>query len=79
MLLVVCVADSRGRTGFEQVAYPQRAFLWQLYQYALQVDVQQVIADGFSKQGIRDELNRRRILAVAQKREEILPHFTNDV
>lgn len=79
LLLVVCVADSRGRTGFEQVAYPQRAFLWQLYQYALQVDVQQVIADGFSKQGIRDELNRRRILAVAQKREEILPHFTNDV
>ncbi|MDO5053833.1 MAG: multifunctional CCA addition/repair protein [Pasteurella oralis] len=76
-LLVVCVADSRGRTGFEQAAYPQKDFLWHLYQTARQVDVQAVIADGFEKQAIRDELNRRRMHIVKQKRAEILPRFTN--
>ncbi|WP_386686718.1 multifunctional CCA addition/repair protein [Lonepinella sp. MS14437] len=73
--LTVCVADSRGRTGFELREYPQKDYLWQLYQTALQVDVQQVINDGFEKQRIRDELTARRILAVKQKIAEIRPHF----
>ncbi|WP_424405699.1 multifunctional CCA addition/repair protein [Pasteurella sp. PK-2025] len=76
-LLLVCVADTRGRTGFEQVNYPQKDYLWQLYEAVLCVDVQQVIADGFEKQGIREELNRRRTQYLAQKKAEILPHFTN--
>lgn len=75
--LLVCFADSRGRLGFEQVTYSQREFLWQLYTSALQVDVQQVIADGFEKQAIRDELNLRRIAQVKQARIKLLPHFTN--
>ena len=73
--LTVCMADSRGRTGFEQRAYPQKEYLWQLYQTAQQVDVQQVINDGFEKQGIRDELMKRRITTVKAKITEIRPHF----
>lgn len=69
--LTVCLADTRGRTGFEQREYPQKDFLWQLYQTALEVDVQQVINDGFEKQRIRDELNRRRIQCVKQKQNEL--------
>ncbi len=76
-LLLVCIADTRGRTGFEQVDYPQREFLWQLYQSALQVNVQYIIQQGFQQQAIRDELNRRRIIAIKQTRAEILPRFTN--
>ena len=76
-LLLVCTADSRGRTGFEQIEYPQRNFLYALYQAALQVDIPQIIADGFQGQNIRFELNRRRIQAIRQKRAEIRPHFTN--
>ncbi|WP_439328358.1 multifunctional CCA addition/repair protein [Lonepinella sp. BR2357] len=68
--LTVCMADSRGRTGFEQRDYPQKDYVWQLYQTALQVDVQQVIQDGFEKQGIREELTRRRIMAVKQEIEK---------
>ncbi|AAU38919.1 multifunctional CCA addition/repair protein [[Mannheimia] succiniciproducens] len=74
-LMLVCVADTRGRTGFEQTAYPQKDYLRQLYQTALQVNVQQVIEDGFEKQGIRDELTRRRTIAVKTKKAEILPRF----
>lgn len=76
-LLLVCLADSRGRTGFTQVEYPQKDYLWQLYEAALAVDVKQVIADGFEKQGIRDELTKRRTFTVKQKKADILPHFTN--
>ncbi len=75
--LLVCIADSRGRIGFEQVTYPQKDFLWQLYQAAQQVDVQNIIAEGFKKQTIRDELNHRRTEVIKQKRVDILPHFTN--
>ena len=64
--LQVCLADTRGRTGFENKDYPQIDYINQLLQAANEVDVQQVIADGFEKQEIRNELTKRRILAVKQ-------------
>lgn len=73
--LTACMADTRGRLGFEQVNYPQKDYLWMLYQVAIQVDIQQIILDGFEKQGIRDELMTRRILAIKTKIDEIRPQF----
>ena len=73
--LMVCEADARGRQGFEKTPYPQRKFIWMLYEVALTVDVQQIIAEGYHQQGIRSELNRRRKLAIEQKRAEIRPLF----
>ncbi|SQH97347.1 multifunctional CCA addition/repair protein [Haemophilus haemolyticus] len=64
--LQVCLADTRGRTGFETKDYPQIDYINQLLQAANEVDVQQVIADGFEKQEIRNELTKRRILTVKQ-------------
>ncbi|QPB42704.1 multifunctional CCA addition/repair protein [Rodentibacter haemolyticus] len=71
--LSVCLADTRGRSGFEEREYPQIDYINTLLNIAADVDVQQVIADGFEKEGIRDELNRRRIKAVkeAQKAYQI--------
>ncbi|STO60951.1 multifunctional tRNA nucleotidyl transferase/2'3'-cyclic phosphodiesterase/2'nucleotidase/phosphatase [Canicola haemoglobinophilus] len=71
-LMLVCIADSRGRTGFENVDYPQRDFLWQLYQAALAVDVKQVIADGFQQKAIRTELDHRRKLAIQAKKHQLM-------
>ena len=71
----MCEADARGRQGFEKMPYPQRKFIWMLYEVALTVDVQQIIAEGYHQQGIRSELNRRRKLAIEQKRAEIRPLF----
>ncbi|URL07411.1 multifunctional CCA addition/repair protein [Avibacterium sp. 21-595] len=68
-LLLVCKADAKGRKGFEQVDYPQADFLLKLYQAALQVDVQQVIRDGFEKEKIREELNKRRQKAIEQAKK----------
>lgn len=70
--LLVCLADTRGRLGFEQRDYPQADYLNQLYQAAQQVDVQQVIADGFEKQGIRDELMKRRIRSISALKQNFL-------
>lgn len=64
--LQVCLADTRGRTGFETKDYPQIDYINQLLQAENEVDVQQIIADGFEKQAIRNELTKRRILAVKQ-------------
>lgn len=75
--LMVCEADARGRQGFEKTPYPQRKFIWMLYEVALTVDVQQIIAEGYHQQGIRSELNRRRKLAIEQKRAEIRPLFSS--
>ena len=74
--LLVCFADTRGRKGFEHSQYPQQEFALTLYQAALKVDVQSIIAAGFEHKSIRDQLNRGRIFAVKQKRAEILPHFS---
>lgn len=71
-LLLVCIADSRGRLGFERVSYPQADFLRYLYQSALTVDVQQVIKAGFQKEKIREELNRRRQNHIAQAKQVYL-------
>ena len=64
--LQVCLSDTRGRTGFETKDYPQIDYINQLLHVANEVDVQQVIADGFEKQEIRNELTKRRVLAVKQ-------------
>ncbi len=67
--LLVCEADSKGRLGFEDRAYPQREYAKQLYSAASKVSVQQVIADGFEKQAIREELNKRR--------QELISYYKN--
>ncbi|TDQ57031.1 tRNA nucleotidyltransferase (CCA-adding enzyme) [Mesocricetibacter intestinalis] len=74
-LMLVCLADNRGRTGFEQSPYPQQAFLQELQLAAAAVDVKAVIAEGFEKQAIREELNRRRLAALSKKLAEIRPLF----
>ncbi|HDV0903830.1 TPA: multifunctional CCA addition/repair protein [Vibrio fluvialis] len=63
-VLLCCEADHRGRLGLEQNPYPQRDIFLRAYRAALKVDVQQVIAAGFSGKQIRDELDKRRVHAI---------------
>lgn len=69
-VLLSCMADSRGRTGFENIDYPQRDYFKQAHQAALEVDVQSIIADGFKGKDIRDQLSQRRIDAIQGIKEE---------
>ncbi|MBA5763885.1 multifunctional CCA addition/repair protein [Vibrio sp. 404] len=66
-ILICCMADSRGRTGHEQIEYPQKAIFQQAYQAALNVQVQDIISDGFKGADIRSEMEKRRIKAIEKQ------------
>lgn len=67
--LLVCLSDTRGRIGFENREYPQLDYINNLLKAAKNVNVQQVIKDGFEKEQIRDELNRRRLNAIREAKK----------
>jgi tRNA nucleotidyltransferase (CCA-adding enzyme) len=63
----------RGRTGFEARDYPQGRLLLEAWHIAQSVSTKEVVAQGFKGPEIREELTRRRILAVAKWKEERCP------
>ncbi|MCZ4294283.1 multifunctional CCA addition/repair protein [Vibrio sinaloensis] len=65
-ILLCCMADSRGRTGYDDIDYPQKAIFEQAYQAALSVDVQSIIQDGFKGSDIRQEMEKRRVTAIKE-------------
>ncbi|MDH3001367.1 multifunctional CCA tRNA nucleotidyl transferase/2'3'-cyclic phosphodiesterase/2'nucleotidase/phosphatase [Chelonobacter oris] len=69
-LITVCIADSRGRLGFEHCDYPQAELALAYYQSAVAVDVQQIIAAGYQKQQIRQQLTAQRIQRIKQKQAQ---------
>lgn len=64
-ILICCQADHAGRKGCEENPYPQRDRFEKAYRQALTVQVQSIIADGFQGKQIRDEMEKRRVEAIA--------------
>ncbi|NOY62858.1 MAG: multifunctional CCA addition/repair protein [Gammaproteobacteria bacterium] len=69
--VLVCHADSRGRTGFEEAAYPQA----DLFRHALQA-ANSVSAKALAKQGLKGSemaqaLREQRLLAIKQQRRSL--------
>ncbi|WP_391088291.1 multifunctional CCA addition/repair protein [Vibrio sp. NH-UV-68] len=64
-ILLCCMADSRGRTGFEDIDYPQKEIFESAYQAALSVNVQDIVKEGFKGAEIKTQLERQRISAIA--------------
>ncbi len=63
--LIACEADSRGRTGFEDQEFIQVRILKEGFNAAKSVETKAVIADGFKGKAIGDELDKRRVKAIA--------------
>lgn len=63
-LALTSEADARGRTGFENNAYPQGDYLRKAFEIVLNVSTKEVVAAGFKGAEIREELSRRRIKAL---------------
>lgn len=63
-LALVCEADARGRKGFASHPYLQGDWLQCAWQVAQSVKVDEVLAAGFQGVAVRDELNRRRLVAL---------------
>ncbi|WP_261642225.1 multifunctional CCA addition/repair protein [Erwinia mallotivora] len=68
-------ADARGRTGFENNAYPQGTYLREAWAVALSVPTKAVIEAGFKGAEVREELTRRRVAKLAewQTQQNLLP------
>lgn len=62
--LLTCTADLKGRTGFEDKAYPQADYLRKCHQGASQVAVQDIVKQGFKGAAIREQLYIERCAAV---------------
>lgn len=65
-ILTTCMADARGRTGYEEVTYSQKAFWLSLLQAASQVDNQAIIAKGYQGKEIAEQIEKTRINNIRQ-------------
>ncbi|MFT6925408.1 MAG: tRNA nucleotidyltransferase (CCA-adding enzyme) [Psychromonas sp.] len=63
-MLQCCVADSKGRTGFEEKDYPSADYIWRAFQGAQLVDVQAIIKQGYQGAEIKAQLHEARIRTV---------------
>ena len=63
-MLQCCIADSKGRTGFELLPYPTADYMWEAFQAALNSNVQTLIEQGFQGVEIKQQLTTQRIMLV---------------
>lgn len=63
--LIACMADARGRPGFEETPYPQAEFLKTALAVALAVPVTPLLEQGLKGAALGAALHRKRIQAVA--------------
>jgi tRNA nucleotidyltransferase (CCA-adding enzyme) len=71
-MLQCCVADSKGRAGFENNDYPTADYVWQAFQAAEKVNVQEIIKRGFVGAEIKAALQEARIAKVQAYKETYL-------
>ena len=64
-ILLCCIADLRGRTGFEQAVYPQADYLQKLANAARPVNAKDLVAQGLKGEAIKQGLQRARLNAIA--------------
>jgi tRNA nucleotidyltransferase (CCA-adding enzyme) len=72
-ILLCCTADLRGRTGFEQAAYPQTDYLQSLAKAARQVSAKALIAQGINGAAIKPALQRARLDAIKSAKAQLQP------
>ena len=71
-LLTTCIADARGRTGFESSEYPQADYVKQAYHAAQTVDVSSIVAAGHQGKEIKKRLDEQRIAAIKQQKDDFM-------
>ena len=67
--LICCTADMRGRTGFETAEYKQTNFLRNMFKVANSINIQDIVKAGFQGAEIREQLNQRRVEAIADAKK----------
>ncbi|WP_300425500.1 multifunctional CCA addition/repair protein [uncultured Thalassolituus sp.] len=73
--LLVCIADARGRTGFEDCAYPQADYVREALTEAQKITARNVIAEGVQGPAIRAALAEKRTASLTTWKKEALIRF----
>lgn len=63
-ILIACQADSRGRTGFENIEYPQIDYLTALANICLAVTAKQFVEQGIQGKAIGEAIAKERIIVI---------------
>lgn len=76
LLLTCCIADLRGRTGFEQADYPQAEYLKALATAARAVDIKALVAAGHQGPAMKQAVASARLDSIKQRIEAFrsIPH-----
>lgn len=67
-MALVCECDKRGRLGFEDSDYPQRATLERLHAAALSINARDIATEGLQGPAIGEALKKARIAAITAAR-----------
>ncbi|WP_037054591.1 multifunctional CCA addition/repair protein [Rheinheimera baltica] len=71
-ILLCCMADLRGRTGFELAEYAQAEYLKILAQAARKVSAKELVAQGLTGEAIKQGLQRSRLAAIKAAKQQCL-------
>lgn len=70
-MLLVCMADARGRTGFEDKAYPQADYFLQALHIAKHVDVKELVRSGLKGKELGDAIDNVRVKELKILKESV--------
>lgn len=68
-ILLVCIADARGRTGFEAEPYPQADYFRRALQIAKHIDVKELVRSGLKGKELGEAIDNARIKELKQLKE----------
>ncbi len=69
-MLLCAKADSRGRTGFEEIDYPQADYFKAALEAAQTVDIQSLVKQGLQGKALGDTIDRERVQRIAQLKKQ---------
>lgn len=70
-LLLACEADIKGRTGLEQMPYPQADYIRHCFTLAQGVEIKPIIEAGFKGAEIKAELQKRRVTLISEHKASL--------
>ena len=65
-ILIACKADSRGRTGFEDVEYSQVEYITEIAKACLEINAKEFVAQGIQGKAIGEAMAKKRLDVIAQ-------------
>jgi len=69
-ILVCAKADSRGRTGYEEVDYPQQAYFKKALELAQTIQAQPLVKQGYKGKALGEKIDQDRIQVIAQLKKQ---------